>query len=105
MNPSYKFALHRLVLCGLWATAANALAQSTSAPEPPKDPVIILDPFTITVGPDEGYFSKSTAAFGRVVMSLENVPQKVDVYNAQFIADIVPTSITDITRYSTAVNY
>lgn len=103
MKPSRKFPLHRLVPYSLLiASAAFAQAPNSAST---KEPVIELDPFTITAAPDDGYFSTSTAAFGRVVMSLENVPQKVDVFNAQFIADIVPTSITDITRYSTAVNY
>jgi len=90
----------------LWFAAATAFAQVAPAPEPPKTiEVIQLDPFTIQAEAKDGYFSKSTAAFGRVVMSLENVPQKVEIYNAQYIADIVPTSITDITRNSTSVNY
>jgi iron complex outermembrane receptor protein len=95
-----------LILAGGFAFEQAAQAQ-VAAPAPAKEPdaVVQLDPFTIKAAPDDGYFSKSTAAFGRVVMSLDNVPQKVDVFNAQFIADIAPTSITDITRYSSAVNY
>ncbi|MBC7368071.1 MAG: TonB-dependent receptor [Undibacterium sp.] len=98
-------ALRSALICvgGLAATAVSLLAQ-TPAPEPAQD-AIRLDPFTVTTDANEGYFSKSTSAFGRVVMNLENVPQKVEVYNAQFIADIIPTSISDITRYSSAVNY
>ncbi|HEY0946148.1 MAG TPA: TonB-dependent receptor [Opitutaceae bacterium] len=103
--PAWRSAL----LCGVCVSAINAFGQSTdtpgAAPATADDSVIALDPFTIEAESSDGYFSKSTAAFGRVVMSLENVPQKVDVFNAQFIADTVPTSITDITRYSTAVNY
>lgn len=113
MNPIRLPALRRALLCGACIAAvfvsgqpASSPAESASASTSTADePVVALDPFTIEAEASDGYFSKSTAAFGRVVMSLENVPQKVDVFNAQFIADTVPTSITDITRYSTAVNY
>ena len=105
MKPLHLSALHGLLACGLLPAVVTTHAQTPAAPPTTTDPIIQLDPFTIAAAPEEGYFSKSTSAFGRVVMSLENVPQKVDVFNAQFIADIVPTSITDITRYSSAVNY
>jgi outer membrane receptor protein involved in Fe transport len=105
MNSHRLAAFRGLLACILSLTVVIVRGQVPAVSQPPTDPVVELDPFTISAAPEEGYFSKSTSAFGRVVMSLENVPQKVDVFNAQFIADIVPTSITDITRYSTAVNY
>src|SRR5262245_28778655 len=105
MNTHRLSAFLGLLACALVSAAATMQAQTPATPPAATDQVIELDPFTINATPEEGYFSKSTSAFGRVVMSLENVPQKVDVFNAQFIADIVPTSITDITRYSSAVNY
>lgn len=100
-----RFAITGALFSALAASAQPAPAPSPTTAAKGAEAVVQLDPFTISEAPDDGYISKSTAAFGRVVMSLENVPQKVDVFNAQFIADIVPTSITDITRYSTAVNY
>jgi iron complex outermembrane recepter protein len=84
------------------STPANAPSSTASASG---DAPVQLDAFTITTSTEDGYISRSTAAFGRVVMKLEDVPQKLDIFNAEFIADIVPTSLTDITRYSTAVNY
>ncbi len=94
-----------LAVLSFAGSTAFAQTQPTPSEQPAPESTIVMDPFTISADTDDGYFSNSTAAFGRVVMKLENVPQKLDVYNAQFIADIVPTSITDITRYSTAVNY
>lgn len=99
-------ALRPLSVCGLFVLPLALIAQTVPAPpEKAEGPTITLDPFTVSVEASDGYFSNGTSAIGRVVLPLENVPQKLDIYNSQFIADIVPTSLTDITRYSTAVNY
>ncbi|HRE80821.1 MAG TPA: TonB-dependent receptor [Opitutaceae bacterium] len=101
----HVFRCGRVAFAGGLMLSGAAAQTSTPVVEPPAGETIALDPFTISSEAEDGYFSNSTSAFGRVVMKLENVPQKLEVYNAQFIADIVPTSITDITRYSSAVNY
>ncbi|MEO6003897.1 MAG: TonB-dependent receptor [Opitutus sp.] len=101
-------AFRQLSACGLLFCTFSGFAQTPGADSgrtTSDDTPVQLDPFTVTTEAADGYFSNSTSAFGRVVMKLENVPQKVEVYNAQFISDVAPTSISDITRYSSAVNY
>jgi outer membrane receptor protein involved in Fe transport len=107
MIPSLPPALNRfrLGICGL-AAASGLLAQSPARPpETPETAAVVLNPFVITAEGREGYFSKSATAIGRVAQQLENIPQRIEIYNSQFLADLSPTTFQDILRYSSAVTF
>ncbi|MEO7598065.1 MAG: TonB-dependent receptor plug domain-containing protein [Opitutus sp.] len=83
-------------------------AQGQATPVPSNasnEETIVLNPFVVKADSDEGYISNSATAAGRIAQQLENVPQKIAIYNAAFLADIKLTSFQDALRYDSGTNF
>lgn len=88
------------------AIVLSSVAQNAPAATTPVDSeTVVLDPFMVKSDPKDGYFSKTSTAAGRVAIPLENIPQHIEVFNSQFIADTMPQTMADILHFSTAVQF
>ena len=105
IHPRKK--LRQLGVCALFAVAVlSSFAQSAPAAKTPQESdTVVLDPFTVTSDPNDGYFSKTSTAAGRVAIPLENIPQHIEVFNSEFIKDTMPQTMQDILKFSTAVQF
>ena len=103
MSQARLFPSSRLRLAGLGLMAVSAFAQ-TAAPKAESD-AVVLNPFVVSTSANEGYVSTSAAALGRVTQQLENIPQRVSIYNAAFLQDIKLTSFQDALRYDSNTNF
>lgn len=75
------------------------------AAAPPREPAreeeaVVLNPFEVTTRQDLGYLSREATASGRVVQSLENIPQSITIVNAAMIEDTAATSAIDALRFA-----
>jgi outer membrane receptor protein involved in Fe transport len=105
VRPSLPFVRAGACLAAL-AACSLLSAQSPAVKAPAADSeAVVLDPFVVSTDAKDGYFSKTSTAAGRVAIALENIPQHVEVFNAQFIADIMPQTMMDILKFSTAVQF
>jgi catecholate siderophore receptor len=73
----------------------RSVAARNPAAKPEAKPADTFDARTGTVG----YFSNSTSVALKTNTPLLNIPQSINVLTKQFIQDLDPQSITDLTRY------
>ena len=102
-----KLNRYLLVAAALAACVRPVLAQVAPAPanEAAKEDTLVLNPFVVSAETNEGYISSSATAAGRVAQQLENVPQQVAIFNAEFLEDITFTSFQDALRYDSNTNF
>lgn len=95
----------------LWLACFNLLqgqANSTSpgqaaaagSSSPAKDETVILSPFEVTSGTDEGYAARETLAGTRFKSELKDVPSQVSIMTKEFLQDIASVTMEDAYRYS-----
>ena len=96
----------RTLLSLLSAFAAAAVAQ-TAPPTGNGDPaargsndVLVLSPFEVNSGTDEGYAARETLAGTRFKSDLKDVPSQVSVMTKEFLQDIASVTVEDAFRYS-----
>lgn len=84
--------------------ALSALAQTAPAPKPAPaakgDEVLELSPFVVSDKGDQGYFAKNTLAGTRTVERLVNIPQNIQIINAEFLQDVNLDNGTDAFKYA-----
>jgi iron complex outermembrane recepter protein len=80
-------------------------AQSTVSATPAKEPVYLLDPFTITSGQDEGYSAKASAAGLGFVVDIEKLPIPINILTARFLQDSGNLTVQDATRYVSGISF
>ena len=73
---------------------------SPSATDPKKEDTVILSPFEVSVGSDEGYAARETLAGTRFKSNLKDVASQVSILTMEFLADTASVSIDDAYRYS-----
>jgi hypothetical protein len=113
MNPDHTpttraAGLRRLLLVPFAATAfAQSVAPpSTAASDAEKkalEDAIVLSPFEVSAGSDEGYAARETLAGTRFKSELKDVPSQVSVMTKEFLQDIASVSLEDAYRYSVNV--
>lgn len=113
MNPTdHRFALRAVrSSLPLWIVPASLLAQSAppastaaaSAQDAKKEEAVILSPFQVSSGTDEGYAARETLAGTRFKSDLKDVPSEVQIFTKEFLDDIASVSIEDAYRYSANV--
>lgn len=96
-------------LSGFFGLAlTSALAAQTVVPpatrpvadEPKRDETIVLSPFEVSAGSDQGYAARETLAGTRFKSELKDVPSQVSVMTREFLEDIGAVTIEDAYRYS-----
>lgn len=95
--------MHPSRLClALLLSASVALAQTAApapanvAPAPAKlDDVVVLNPFVVSAGDDEGYVSKETLSGTRLRTDIKNVASSMSVVTAEMLRDMGATSFYD----------
>lgn len=75
-------------------TSAAASARSLD------DETVILSPFEVSAGSDEGYAARETLAGTRFKSNLKDVPSQVSVMTKEFLEDIASVTPEDAFRYS-----
>jgi hypothetical protein len=65
-----------------------------------KEEAIVLSPFEVSSGSDEGYAARETLAGTRFKSELKDVPSQVSVMTKEFLEDIAAVTIEDAYRYS-----
>ena len=73
---------------------------ATPATDPAKDDTVVLSPFEVTAGSDEGYAARETLAGTRFKSELKDVPSQVTVMTKEFLQDIASVTLEDAYRYS-----
>src|SRR5678815_4342680 len=81
---------------------AQAVVPPPSGPttETKKDDAVLLSPFEVSSGSDEGYAARETLAGTRFKSELKDVPSQVSVMTKEFLEDIASVTIEDAYRYS-----
>lgn len=108
MNPSEFRPVVRAARLGvtLCAVPAVLLAQAVSPPAPTrvedtkKEDAVLLSPFEVSSGTDEGYAARETLAGTRFKSDLKDVPSQVSIMTKEFLQDIASVTIEDAYRYS-----
>src|SRR5687767_8334862 len=75
-------------------------ATPSATADPKKDETVVLSPFEVTSGSDEGYAARETLAGTRFKSELKDVPSQVSVMTKEFLQDIASVSLEDAYRYS-----
>ncbi|HEU5080062.1 MAG TPA: TonB-dependent receptor plug domain-containing protein [Opitutaceae bacterium] len=93
LAASFSLMLHP----GFAQTATN----SPNDPKTDKDEeTIVLSPFMVDAGKDEGYQATATLAGSRINTDLKDVPQSITVVTKQFLTDVSAVSVNDILTYT-----
>src|SRR5688572_11941325 len=91
--PGYKLTLVSAALLAAavpsWAQTAAAPAASSTANE--EETVLVLSPFEVTAGDNEGYTAATTLAGNRLNTELRDIGNSVTVITSQFLKDIGAT--------------
>lgn len=90
-----------------WLAASTAVVAQTAPPAaagtPPasaKDELILLSPFEVAAGNDNGYAASGTLAGTRLRTDLRDVPASISVITKQFMDDIGATKLDDLLVYT-----
>src|SRR5688572_4524696 len=91
-----------VVLVGRTAALAQAATppSTPAASDPTKDEALVLSPFEVSSGSDEGYAARETLAGTRFKSELKDVPSQVSVMTKEFLQDIASVTVEDAYRYS-----
>ncbi len=77
-----------------------APAASSASGQTAGDDAVILSPFEVSTGPDEGYAARETLAGTRFKSELKDVPSQVSIMTKEFLDDIASVTMEDAFRYS-----
>ncbi|MES2697411.1 MAG: TonB-dependent receptor plug domain-containing protein [Verrucomicrobiota bacterium] len=83
----------------LFGQAAPAPSPTASA-SATTDEAVVLSPFEVAAGTDEGYAARETLAGTRFKSELKDVPSQVSIMTKEFLQDIASVNIEDAYRYS-----
>ena len=89
-----------ILLFGLKLHAAQAPVSPVSSPPVATDPAVVLSPFEVTAGSDEGYAARETLAGTRFKSELKDVPSQVSIMTKEFLDDLASVTMEDAFRYS-----
>lgn len=84
------------LLLGQAAPASSPTAPATST----QGEAVVLNPFEVQAGTDEGYAARETLAGTRFKSELKDVPSQVSIMTKEFLEDIASVNIEDAYRYS-----
>src|SRR5687768_13800272 len=107
---SARFVAHSGVVASLAFVASLALGQAASsipsaASSTPKEDVVQLTPFEVRSTLDTGYMGFETASGSRLNTKLSDTPASISVFTAEFLSDIAATSIADVAKYASNVDF
>ncbi|MBK1876060.1 TonB-dependent receptor plug domain-containing protein [Pelagicoccus mobilis] len=86
------------LLCAFLSASPFALAQAQSDEE---DEIFELSPFTVDGSEDQGYYSSSSLAGGRLSQELKNTGSSVEAVTQEFMDDLGITDIEELLQYTT----
>lgn len=94
-----------LVLLGLVTALPAAAPTPSSSPTPAlaEEPPLILSPFQVTTGKDQGYKATNATSGTRLDTLIKDVPFALEVITKEFIQDTGATSLRDTLRYSAGI--
>ncbi|MDO8544848.1 MAG: hypothetical protein Q7S40_30760 [Opitutaceae bacterium] len=78
--------------------AAPVKSDGTDAEK--SEEAVVLNPFEVSVGRDEGYAARETLAGTRFKSDLKDVPSQVSIMTKEFLEDIASVTMEDAYRYS-----
>lgn len=108
MNPTplrLRLIARSLATATALAVSLSLRAQSAPTTKPPEsgkpaDDAVVLNPFEVSAGSDNGYAARDTLAGTRFKTELKDVPSQVSVMTKEFLEDIASVSMEDAYRYS-----
>jgi iron complex outermembrane receptor protein len=106
MNPA-PVARLRLLVAALTLSAPALFAQSNdgaASATPAANKLVVLDPFTVKAGADQGYRATASAAGLGFVVELENLPIPINVLTKRFLEDSGNLTVQDALRYVSGVS-
>lgn len=86
------------VLGSVRAQTAPAAAKTAA----PKEEVIELSPFVVSMANDSGYRSQQTLVGFRSVKNLADIPGNISIINAEVIADLSATNLSELVKVGAA---
>lgn len=75
-------------------------APATTSPSEDKSETVVLSPFVVEAGTDEGYRATSTLAGSRIKTDLKDVASPITVVTKEFFNDVAAVDINDIVSYT-----
>jgi iron complex outermembrane receptor protein len=82
---------------------AQLVAPAATVPKPESD-LVVLSPFTVTSGSDQGYQAGNTLAGSRMNTKLSETPASVSVFTEEFLKDLGATNLADVLEYGVNSN-
>lgn len=102
MKPSHlasaAFGLAAVLVS--FAQSQTAPVRPTGNPATTREEAVILSPFEVSAGTDEGYAARETLAGTRFKAELKDVPSQVSIMTKEFLQDIGSVNVEDAYRYS-----
>lgn len=107
MNACYRPRLLAVLIgsvaaSGAWAQQTATPSSTQSSPDEDQE-VVVLSPFVVTTGEDEGYRATNSVSGTRLNMSIRDVPLNLEVITEDFIRDTGSTDLRESLRYSAGV--
>lgn len=86
------------------AAVCSVSGQTTASPAAagdPDEPVLVLSPFEVQAGSNEGYLATSSLAGSRLKTSLKDIASPISVVTPQFMEDTGARNLSDLLVYTT----
>ena len=84
-----------------WLAITTAVGAQTAANNPsPSTDAIVLSPFEVAAGQDNGYAASGTLAGTRLRTDLRDVPASISVVTKQFMDDVGATNLEGLLTYT-----
>ncbi len=98
----------RLAACAFIASFVTLAQAQPSAPADKKNvspdgSTVVLSPFTVEAGGDEGYKTRNAVSATRLNKALVETPMPIEVVTREFIEDTGATNLRDALKYSAGV--
>ncbi len=84
----------------LFGQAAPTPSPTVASAAAAQGEAVVLNPFEVSAGTDEGYAARETLAGTRFKSELKDVPSQVSIMTKEFLEDIASVNIEDAYRYS-----
>jgi iron complex outermembrane recepter protein len=94
-----------LILAPCLAFAQAVSPPSGSSSNLPEEKPIELTPFEVRAALDTGYMGFETTSGSRLNTKLSDTPASISVFTAEFLNDILATSIEDVAKYAPNIDF
>lgn len=102
-GSSGSFLRLLLLACAASVFSPVARAAAASPPTPTAEPAVTLSPFEVNATQDRGYRATNSVSATRLNTPLAELPLTLNVFTEEFIRDLNPVQIRDISRFAPSI--